>query len=123
MTVHAADRREAPETYVWEDLSVARFEDGAARAFRNPKPRGALHEYAIAGVLHLDHLADLRQSAADAGPLKKQIFLLSRSLGLDERETQDRLERMLRRHEEEWRSFVESLGPRSFVAQWIGRGH
>ncbi len=123
MSVHAAGRCEAPETYVWEDLSVARFEDGAAPAFKNPKPRGALHEYAIAGVLHLDHLANLRQSAADAAPLKRQIFLLSRSLGLDERETQDRLERMLRRHEEEWRSFVESLGPRSFVAQWIARGH
>ena len=123
LSVHAAGRSEAPETYVWEDLSAARFEDGAARAFRNAKPRGALHEYAIAGVLHLDHLANLRQSAADASLLKKQIFLLSRSFGLDERETRDRLERMLRRHEEEWRSFVESLGRRSFVAQWIARGH
>ena len=123
MSVHAAGRCEAPETYVWEDLSAVRFEDGAARAFKNRKPRGALHEYAIAGVLHLDHLAGLRQSTVDAGPLKKQIFLLSRSLGLDERETHTRLERMLRRHEEEWRSFVESLGPRSFVAQWIARGH
>ena len=123
MSVHAAGRSEAPESYVWEDLSADRFEDGAACAFSNRKPRGALHEYAIAGVLHLDHLANLRQSAEDAGPLRKQVFLLSRSLGLDERETEDRLERMLRRHEEEWRSFVESLGPRSFVAQWIGRGN
>ena len=123
MSVHAAGRSEAPESYVWEDLSADRFEDGAACAFSNRKPRGALHEYAIAGVLHLDHLANLRQSAEDAGPLRKQVFLLSRSLGLDERETEDRLERMLRRHEEEWRGFVESLGPRSFVAQWIGRGN
>ena len=123
MSVHAAGRCEAPETYVWEDLTAARFEDAAARAFGNPKPRGALHEYAIAGVLHLDHLASLRQSAVDSVLLRKQIFLLSRSLGLNERETQTRLERLLRRHEEEWRSFVESLGPRSFVAQWIARGH
>lgn len=74
-------------------------------------------------MLHLDHLANLRQSTADAGLLKKQVFLLSRSLGLDERETRDRLERMLRRHEEEWRSFVGFLGRGSFVAQWIARGH
>ena len=123
MSVHAAGQCEASETYVWEDLSAARFEAGATAAFRNRKPRGALHEYAIAGVLHLDHLAGLRQSTADAAPLKKQIFLLSGSLGLDERDTRARLERMLRRHEEEWRSFVESLGPRSFVAQWVARGH
>lgn len=122
MSVHAADRSEASETYVWEDLGAARFEDGAALAFKNRKPRGALHEYAIAGVLHLEHLASLRRSKVDAATLKKQIFLLSRSLGMREQDTQTKLENMLRRHEEEWRDFVESLGSRSFVAQWIARG-
>ena len=123
MSVHAAGRCEAPETYVWEDLSATRFEDGAAQAFTNRKPRGALHEYAIAGVLHLDHLANLRQSPASAAAIKRQAFLLSRSPGLDEQHTQRNLEDMLRRHEEEWRDFVDSLGPCSFVAQWIARGH
>ena len=122
MSVHAAGRSEALETYVWEDLNAARFEDGAVRAFKNRKPKGALYEYAIAGVLHLDHLASLRQSTVDAATLKKQTFLLSRPLGLDEQDTQTKLENMLRRHEEEWCAFVESLGPRSFVAQWIARG-
>ena len=122
MSVHAAGRSEAPETYVWEDLSAARFEDGAARAFKNRKPRGALHEYAIAGVLHLDHLANLQRSPVDAATLKKQSFLLSRSLGRREQNTQMKLQNMLRRHEEEWREFVESLRLRSFVTQWIARG-
>ena len=119
MSVHAAGRYEAPETYVWEDLRATRFEDGAARAFRNRKSRGALHEYAIAGVLHLDHLASLRQSEVNAATLKKHAFLLSRSLELGKQHTQTKLEGMLQRHEEEWRGFVDSLGPRSFVAQWI----
>ena len=119
MSVHAAGRCEAPETYVWEDLSAARFEDGAAQVFANRRPTGALHDYAIAGVLHLHHLAALCRTPANAVTLKRQAFLLSRSLGLGEQETQARLERMLRRHEEEWWGFVDSLGPRSFVAQWI----
>ena len=123
MSVHAAGRCEAPDAYVWEDLSAARFENGAARAFKNRKPRGALHEYAIAGVLHLEHLASLRQSAVNAATLKKQAFLLSRSLELGEQDSRTKLGGMLRRHEEEWRGFVDSLGPRSFVAQWIARGH
>ena len=123
MSVHAAGRREVPETYVWEDLSAARFEDGAAPAFRRRGPTGALHEYAIAGVLHLDHLATLRRSPASAVAVKRQVFLLGRSLDLEERETRARLERMLQRHEEEWLSFVSSLGPRSFVAQWIAQGY
>ena len=123
MSVHAAGRSEAPESYVWEDLSAIRFEDGAAHAFTNRKPRGALHEYAIAGVLHLEHLAKLRQSSANAAAVQRQAFFLSRSLGLDEQQTQASLDGLLRRHEAEWRGFVDSLGPRSFVAQWIARGN
>ena len=123
MSVQAAGSCEAPETYVWEDLSAARFEDGAAPAFTDREPTGALHEYAIAGVLHLDHLASLHRSPANSAAIKRQSFFLGRSLGLDEQDTQTKLEGMLRRHEEEWRGFVDSLGPRSFVAQWIARGH
>ena len=118
MSVHAIGRTENKETYVWEDLSAARFEDGAAPAFQISKPRGALYEYAIAGTLHLDHLADLLHSSANQVLLDRQVFQLSRSLELPEKETRQKLERLLKRHEEEWKSFVDSLGPRSFVAQW-----
>lgn len=125
MSVHAARRCEceAPETYVWEKLSATRFEDGAAQAFTNRKPTGALYEHAIAGVLHLDHLAALCRSPANGATFRRQAFFLSRSLGSSGEETQANLRRMLQRHGEEWREFVDSLGPRSFVAQWIARGH
>ena len=123
MSVHAAGTCEAPETYVWENLSATRFEDGAAPAFTHREPKGALYEYAIAGVLHLDHLAKLRRSPTSAAAIGRQGYLLDRSLGLDERDTQKELEGMLQRHEEEWRGFIDSLEPSSFVAQWIARGH
>jgi hypothetical protein len=122
MSVHAAGTCEAPETYVWENPSATRFEGAAAPAFMHREPKGALHEHAIAGVLHLDHLANLRRSPTSAAAIGRQAYLLDRSLGLDERDTQTKLEGMLRRHEEEWDSFVDSLEPRSFVAQWIARG-
>lgn len=118
MSLHAIGGTEDKETYVWEDLSATRFEDGAAPAFRIRKPRGALYEYAIAGTLHLDHLADLLHSSANQAAVDRQVFQLSRSLGSPEEETRRRLERLLMQHQEEWRSFVDSLGPRSFVAQW-----
>jgi len=66
--------------------------------------------------------AHLRQSRANAAAVDRQAFLLSRPLGLDEQETKEKLAGMLRRHEEEWDSFVDALEPRSFVAQWIARG-
>lgn len=121
LSVHAIGGTEDKETYVWEDISAARFEDGAASEFENRKPRGALYEYAIAGVLHLDHLADLRHSQSNKAALNRQAFQLSRSLGLPEVETQVRLDRLLKQHEGEWKGFIRSLGPNSFVAQWALR--
>lgn len=118
MSVHAIGRTEDRETYVWEDLSTPRFEDGAAAAFEISKPKGALYEYAIAGTLHLDHLAGLLRSSANQVLLDRQVFQLSRSLDLPESDTRQKLERLLTQHGKEWKNFVGSLGPRSFVTQW-----
>ena len=118
MSVQAAGRAEDRATYIWEDLSAVRYEDGAASGFSKSKPQGALYEYAIAGTLHLDHLAGLQHSPANQVQLEWQVFQLSRSLGAAERETQQKLERLLTQHAREWDAFVGSLGPRSFVAQW-----
>ncbi len=52
---------------------------GAAPSFPKKKITRALREYAIAGTLHLDHLAQLRKSsAANAGMLELFSFQLSR---------------------------------------------
>ena len=59
MSVHAVKKEEPIETYVWEDLTVSCFENGATPGFEIKKSRGAMYEYAIAAVLHLDHLANL----------------------------------------------------------------
>lgn len=118
MSVHAMGGAEEKATYIWEDLSAVRYEDGAAAGFRRSKPQGALYEYAIAGTLHLDHLAELQHSPANRVLLDRQVFQLSRSLGAAEQETRQRLERLLTQHAGEWKDFVGSLGPRSFVAQW-----
>ena len=121
MSVHAAGLTECRQSYVWEDLTAARFEDVAAFEFENRKPQGALYEYAIAGALHLDHLANVLHSSANQVGLSRQVFLLSRSLGLSEEETRTKLERLLEKHTEEWNGFIDSLGPRSFVTQWVRR--
>ena len=122
MSVHAMGGAEDKATYIWEDLSAVRFEDGAAAGFRKTRPQGALYEYAIAGTLHLDHLARLQHSPANQVLLDRQVFQLSRSLGVAEQETQRKLERLLTQHAREWKDFVGSLGPRSFVAQWASGG-
>ncbi len=119
MSVHAAGLTEDPETYVWENLSAATFEAGAAPAF--PHITNAQREYAIGGTLHLDHLATLRHSAANRGTLDLTVLQLSRSRALPEADVRARLDRLLGQHESEWKRFLAALGPQSFVANWAGQ--
>jgi hypothetical protein len=77
-----------------------------------------MHEYAIAGALHLDHLAGLPDSPSNARMLNLNAFQLSGALGLPESEVRAKLDRLLRQHGSEWKNFMLSLGQNSFVANW-----
>jgi len=118
MSVHAAGLSELLQIYVWENLSAADFEAGAAASFPRKKITGKLRQYAIAGALHLDHLAALRSSPANRRTLTLAAFQLSRSLTMPEAEVGKKLDRLLARHETEWREFMQSLGRNSFVSHW-----
>jgi 7-cyano-7-deazaguanine synthase in queuosine biosynthesis len=118
MSVHAAGLIEAKDTYVWENLAAPTFDDGAASAFAKKKVTGKLRQYAIAGSLHLDHLAGLQESSANLQGLTLNAFQLSRSLGLPEADVRTKLDRLLTQHGNEWKGFVHSLGQNSFVADW-----
>lgn len=118
LSVHAAGLTESPETYVWEKLDAPSFAEGAASTFPEKKITGKMRQYAIAGALHLDHMAGLRSSPANAGMLKLTAFQLSRSLALPEAETRVKLDRLLEQHQGEWRNFMISLGQSSFMTRW-----
>lgn len=118
MSVHAIGKEEPRNTYVWEDLSASTYRGGAASAFINKKESGALYEYAIAGALHLDHLASINNSPLNKVSLERNMFYLSKSLNVSEHEVSLKLRRFLKRHRDEWKAFVRSLGPNSFVTQW-----
>ena len=116
-SVHAAGESEDAEAYVWEDLRALRFEEGAASAFGRKQPKGAL--YAIAGVLHLQHMAELSEHFEDSAPLKTEVFLPSRLFDLDRDQTRNRPMRMLGQRCEEGNGFVGSLGTSSFINQRV----
>lgn len=123
MSVHGAGLSEPAERYVWTDLSATTFESGAARSYRDKnKITRASREYAIAGALHLDHLASLSDAAAESGALNLAAFQLGSALGLTKDDARDRLARLLQQHRTEWEGFMGSLGPSSFVADWAMRG-
>jgi hypothetical protein len=116
LSVHAADLKESADKYVWENLSAPTFDAGAAKGF--DKMTRAQKQYAIAGTLHLDHLAYLKQSRAAERPLNLAAFQLARALNESEGAIRIKLDRLLSQHEKEWKAYMNSLGPQSFVVQW-----
>lgn len=119
LSVHAAGLNEARETYIWEDLASPTFEKGAGSATEHITK--SKREYAIAGVLHLDHLAGLQKSAMEKVAIDLAITELSRSRGVAVDATRSAMTRMLNQHESEWMNFLDALGPSSFVNAWVGR--
>jgi hypothetical protein len=119
LSLHAAKLNEPKENYVWENLSAVEFKKGVAPGF--DKITNAQRNYAIAGALHLDHLASLRRAPHFAQSMDFHAFQISGPMGLPEKEVHAKLDRLLTQHETEWKNFMDSLGPKSFIANWIGR--
>jgi hypothetical protein len=118
LSVHAASLTESPQVYVWENLSAPTFVAGAAPKFRHTS-RGQF-EYAIAGTLHLDHLASFRTSPINRSVYEMTVSQLSRSRDIAPSDVRVNLDRLLAKHAEEWKNFLGSLGESSFVAKWAG---
>jgi hypothetical protein len=115
MSMHRAGLDEPAATYVWSNLSAPTMREGAAEGFKLFTK--ALEEYAVAGVLHLDHLAALAGSRLHARSKQRVARELAAAEGADERMIVDLLEDLLHRHRDEWRSFLEKLGPQSFITR------
>lgn len=115
VSVHAAGFTEAPETYVCADMNAPTLKDAVAEGFT--RLTRAYCEYAIAGVLHLDHLADMATDGARP-VLRRHALLLGPALGLSVKDAEREISALFNRHAEEWKNYVASLGNRSFVRQW-----
>jgi hypothetical protein len=118
LSVHAAGLTEAKETYVWESLRADTWETGACSEFKNVT--SALREYAIAGVLHFEHLASVRSSVEYELFKRRNTSELARCLGLQPQVVGQYLDRFLQQHSSEWAAFTDDLGHGSFVRKWIG---
>jgi hypothetical protein len=115
MSVHAAGLTEELGIYICTDLTAASLDEAIHPDFT--RRSDAYGQYAIAGALHLDHLADM--AGADARPaVRRHAALTAAALGISAGEAEENLAGMLERHAAEWNSFVDDLGARSFVRKW-----
>jgi 7-cyano-7-deazaguanine synthase in queuosine biosynthesis len=117
LSVHAAGLEESSDTYVWENLGASTFEAGAATGFN--KKTKAMKQYAIAGALHLDHLAELYSSPLHQQRLDRYSWFLSEELGMTHQDARERLNDLLQQHDIEWNAFLKDLDPNSFVSNWL----
>ena len=115
VSVHAAGLAEPADTYVCSDMTAATLEAAVEQGFT--KVGGAFRQYALAGILHMDHLADMA-SADQRSEVTRHAATLGPALGLSPQEAGKRLVTLLNTHAEEWKSYMNSLGARSFVRQW-----
>ncbi|MEC7763730.1 MAG: 7-cyano-7-deazaguanine synthase [Pseudomonadota bacterium] len=113
MSVHAAGLEEAPDTYAATDLTELSLGRAVDPAFRHANK--AFSEYAHAGFLHLDHLADMADSAAHV-ETSVQAAQLAWALNMPVEEAVRRLGALLEQHKAEWEAYMDSLGSRSFLA-------
>jgi 7-cyano-7-deazaguanine synthase in queuosine biosynthesis len=117
LSVHAAGVREAQDTYVWETLDAPTFEEGANKDFGHITT--ALREYALAGVLHLEHFSSIRESTQYDMLRRRATSELVRSLAESPDVVANGLDRLLQQHATEWSAFTDELGEGSFVRRWI----
>ncbi|MBS9718513.1 7-cyano-7-deazaguanine synthase [Pseudohalocynthiibacter aestuariivivens] len=119
LSVHAAGQAEPDETYIAHDLKAADLAQSVPASF--DKMNDAFREYAIAGVLHMDHLADLAKEDGRAG-LRRQAFEIADTQGLSVERTEQKIKEMISQHADEWSAFTASLGSESFIHNWVRGG-
>jgi hypothetical protein len=115
LSVHAAGLEEPQAGYVWENIRAPSLEGGAAAAFT--RVTGALRDYAIAGVLHLDHLAAVADSPRHDTIVRRVSREVADALHQDADDARRELSSLLRRHRAEWVAFLNWLGRDSFVTK------
>ena len=117
VSVHAAGLSEPPQTYVSTDMRATTLESALDPDFE--RYTSAYRDYAIAGIRHMDDLADMAD--AEARPTVRRHAAEVGKVLPDAENAEDRLVGLLERHANEWTRFLRSLGPSSFVMKWVRR--
>jgi 7-cyano-7-deazaguanine synthase in queuosine biosynthesis len=118
LSLHTSGFVEPKSAYVWENLEASNFEGGAARSFEKKNITPKMRDYAIAGVLHLSHLANLKDSFLDAPILNLRAAQLESLEDPMTNNARQKLDQLLDHHKLEWEAYLDSLGKNSFIVKW-----
>lgn len=116
VSVFAANLREEPESYICNNMNSQTFADAFDPNYSGKKS-GAFREYAIAAVRHMDGLALLAEKNSNVA-FVRHAKLLEQQVGFPRDKTVAGLESVFRQHAVEWKGYLRSLDPNSFIRQW-----
>jgi hypothetical protein len=115
-SLHAAGYQESAAKYLWEDLGATEFADGANPAFE--RRNNSQFEYAVAGTLHMDHIAALKDDPNLDMIALRHAIPVAKAMGLTVDETKAKIIGMIETHAAEWAAFLDDLPEKSFVRSW-----
>jgi Queuosine biosynthesis protein QueC len=114
MSVHAAGLSESGERYICEDLGAAVLDNGIHPEFT--RLTRAYREYAIAGLLHLEHMAELALPGSRA-QLCHHARHIAGALEQSPEDIETELANLFARHAAELAAFKTDLGEGSFISR------
>jgi hypothetical protein len=117
MSVHAAGLSEPDSIFICENLRASALESSVVEGFTHCGK--SFRNYAIAGVLQLDHFGDL---TANAGLIARHSSLVAIALSIEANDAGTKLANLIERHASEWKSFVDGQGDDSFLRAWTRGG-
>lgn len=115
-SLHAAGYDECADKYLWGNLGSADFSNGASPAFK--RRNNSQFEYALAGTLHMDHLAALKDDTHLGMIALRHAIPVAKAMGLSVDDTKSKIVGMIETHAAEWSAFLGDLPKESFVRQW-----
>ena len=116
LSLYTAGQEEDPETYICSNINAPTLEKAVDPNYLK-KLNKSFEEYAIAGVLHLDHFAELTLDDS-ATNIKRHARNLAPAIGLSEYDAENKLRLLTSKHADEWKNFLNSLSKNSFIHQW-----
>lgn len=117
--MRAAGIDEPDDSYAFADLMAHSYKDALPQEFRG-KPTKSMVEYGSVGARHLQQLSELADQSDEY--LRRYVFEIARAIGMEEKETMNKLRKLLSTHAEEWKDFVCAQGPNSFLKNWTKGG-
>ena len=73
----------------------------------------------VAGILYTKNLASVLNSELNRIRFNLIVTQLSQVWGCPDNEVRSRFARLHRKHENEWKSYLDTLGPNLFVFKWL----